>query len=90
LAIVRFTLPFSRIAGATQVKIEAATVGELCQRLIERYGPEMKVLLDDNGEVSRHVVFMVNRRNIHTLHYQGELLLDDNTEVLIMPHIIGG
>lgn len=90
MAIVRFTLPFSRIAGANQVKIEAATVAELCQQLIERYGPEMKVLLDENGQVSRHIVFMVNRRNIHTLNYEGELFLDKDTEVLIMPHIIGG
>jgi molybdopterin converting factor small subunit len=89
LAVVRFTSPFSQISGAKSVSLNADTLGELCRALIQRYGPGMSVLLDADGNVSRSVVVLVNRRNSYTLSGAATALQHDS-EVLIMPILIGG
>lgn len=89
MAVVRFTSPFSQISGEKSVSLEAGTLGELCRALIQRYGPGMSVLLDADGNVSRSVVVLVNRRNSYTLSGAATALRHDS-EVLIMPILIGG
>lgn len=89
MAVVRFISPFTKIVGVKQIKINAKNIGELCKQLIERFGSNMHILLDKEGEISKKVVILVNRRNVHTLAGI-DTPLDEDTEVLIMPYIIGG
>lgn len=89
MALVRFIHPFSKAAGNKNIRIEAGDVGELCRQLVRRFGHDMDMLLDEQGEVSKDIVVLVNRRNVHTLAGIGTPLEED-TEVLIMPYIIGG
>jgi len=89
LALVRFVSPFTDIAGKEKVHIKAENVGELCEILIEDFGPKMRVLLDEKGDVSKDIVILVDRRNVHTLR-GSRTALCENSEVLIMPHIMGG
>lgn len=89
MALVRFIHPFSKVTGKGSIEVEARDVGDLCRQLIERFGPGMEFLLDAKGEVSRELVILVNRRNVHTLA-GADTLLQRDTEVLIMPYITGG
>lgn len=89
MALVRFVSPFTDITGEEQVHIDAENVGELCEILIGKFGPKMRVLLDEKGDVSKDIVILADRRNVHTLRGSGTALRED-TEVLIMPHIMGG
>jgi len=89
LAIVRFTSPFSRITGEERTRMEASTLGELCQRLIGRYGQQMNILLDAQGDISPGIVILVDRVNAHALSGTATPLLD-TSEVLIMPVLAGG
>jgi len=89
LAVVRVTFPFTRIVKENCIRVEAQNLGQLCRELIKRYGGEMEMLLDDKGDLSQDIVILVNRRNAHTLS-GADTILEKDTEVLIMPYIIGG
>jgi adenylyltransferase/sulfurtransferase len=89
LALVKFIHPFSKITGGEFMEVEARNVGELCRKLIELFGPGVDFLLNQRGEISKELVILVDRRNIHTLA-GADTPLEKGTEVLIMPHIIGG
>lgn len=87
--MVRFTSPFSRISGQERVRMEADTLGDLCRQLVKRYGPEMDVLLDSEGKISRGIVVLVNRMNAYALS-GADTALKEDSEVLIMPILSGG
>ncbi|HZK71811.1 MAG TPA: MoaD/ThiS family protein [Clostridia bacterium] len=89
MARVRFIMPFTKLTGSKYINIEAADVRELCKKLIQRFGSEMNVLLDENDDLSRKMVILVNRRNAHTLD-GANTALDKNAEVIIMHYISGG
>lgn len=86
---VRFFSPFNRITGVNSAVIEADNVRQLCRKIIETYGPEMASLLDENGELSRKMVLMVNRRNAYTICGTDTELTED-MEIIIIPFISGG
>lgn len=89
MAVVRFTFPFTRIVKEDSIRIDVQNLRQLCTELIKRYGGEMEMLLDDKGDLSQDIVILVNRRNAHTLS-GADTVLEKDTEVLIMPYIIGG
>ena len=66
--------------------IEAGTIDQLCAELLEKYGPGMGFLFDENGEVSKKIVILVNRRGIHTLD-GGKTPIAHNDEIIIMPYL---
>ena len=88
MAVVRFTSPFISYCGATSIRMHADTLGDLCRDLIQRYS-RMDVLLDPQGGISRSIVVLVDRRNAHTLS-GAATVLEEETEVLIMPVMGGG
>ena len=88
MAVVRFTSPFISYCGAASIRMHADTLGELCRDLIRRCG-RMDVILDPQGDISRRIVVLVDRRNAHTLS-GAATVLEEDTEVLIMPVMGGG
>ncbi len=86
MAKVRFVLPYNKIAGVDEVNIDAKNCRELCEKLIEKYGTKMHFLLGENGDISQTIAVFCNNRNIYTL--QGpDTLLEEDAEVIIMPHL---
>lgn len=86
---IRFFAPYNRITGVNNATIEAGSVRELCNKLIEMYGPGMEGILDEKGELSRKMVLMVNRRNAYTICGTDSELTED-MEIIIIPFISGG
>jgi len=83
LALVNFVSPYHKITGTKQAEIEAESVRELCLAIIDKYGDEMKFLLDENNELSRKIVLFVNGRNAYTLK-GSDTSLNPDSKVHIM------
>jgi len=61
-------------------------VRELCAAIIAKYGDGMQFLLDENGDLSRKIVLLVNRKNAYIL--QGsDTPVDSETEIIIMAYL---
>ncbi|MBX6378401.1 MAG: MoaD family protein, partial [Clostridia bacterium] len=75
--------------GAAEVSVEASTVGELLQRLAERYPPVGERVLSATGEVADHVNIYVNDVEIRSLQGR-ETPLKDGDEVALIPAMAGG
>lgn len=89
MALIRFVWPFTQITGTKEVHVDADNVRQLCKKLIDIYGLDMEILLDENDELSSKIIILVNRRSAHTL--QGaDTIIEKENEVLIMPFISGG
>ncbi len=89
MAQVRFLSPFNRLTGADSLDIEQGTLGDLCRELARRFGGGLAGLVDEEGKLSGRVVILVDRRNAHSLR-GADTPLEPDTEVLIMPHYVGG
>ncbi len=89
MALVRFVSPFTKITNTKEVHVNANNIRELCKKLINIYGLDMKILLDEKDELSQKIIVLVNRRNAHTL--QGaDTTIENESEILIMPFLCGG
>ena len=86
MAYVKFVSPYHKITGVAEDHIDAYDVRALCLAIIAKYGAGMGFLLDEDRELSRKIVLLVNRKNAYIL--QGsETPLDADTEVVIMSYL---
>lgn len=90
---VRVVLP-SVMAGVTggerRTEVTASKLGEVIDRLVEKYGEPFRVkIYDSPGRLRRLLNFYVNGKNAH---YLGglEAELKDGDEVSILPAVSGG
>jgi len=84
--------PFRRLTGnRTRVEIEAGgrTVGEVLQRLTERYPGFNELLYDETRAIPAHINIYLNNREIHSLQGE-ETPVADGDEVAVIPAIAGG
>jgi len=86
MAYVKFVSPYHKITGVEEDCIDASDVRELCNAIIDKYGDEMSFLLDENGDLSRKLVALVNRKNAYILD-GSDTPLDTNTEVVFMTYL---
>lgn len=82
--------PFRRhTGGQARVQIEAATVGELLQRLAREYPDLADRILDGTGGVQAYLNVFVNEEEIRSL--QGlDTPLKGGEEVSLIPAMAGG
>ena len=87
---VRIPTPLRKLtAGADEVVLEGATIGELIDNL-EAAHPGMKErLCDENGEIRRFVNVYLNDEDVRFLEGRNTALKDSD-EVSIVPAIAGG
>lgn len=87
---VRIPAPLQKITQNKQeVEAEAGNIKELIVDL-EKQFPGMKGrLLDESGKIRRFINFYVNDEDIRFLK-QDETILEDGSEVSIIPAIAGG
>jgi len=87
---VRIPTPLRKLtAGADEVNIEGATIGDLIDNL-EAAHPGMKErLCDENGEIRRFVNVYLNDEDVRFLDGRNTALKDSD-EVSIVPAIAGG
>jgi len=87
---VRIPTPLRKLtAGADEVNLEGATIGDLIDNL-EAAHPGMKErLCDENGEIRRFVNVYLNDEDVRFLDGRNTTLKDSD-EVSIVPAIAGG
>ncbi|HXV64619.1 MAG TPA: molybdopterin-synthase adenylyltransferase MoeB [Vicinamibacteria bacterium] len=71
------------------VEVEGRNVGELLDRLIERYGELRKHLFDEAGQLRSFVNVYVNEEDVRSLS-RGDTRVEENDVVSIVPSIAGG
>lgn len=90
MVIVTFPTIIYRKIGEMQTEIQAKTLGEAINKLIEKYGVSFKkVIFDESGEVNRFINFYVYGKRITSLNILEEPLAnDDRVNILII--VTGG
>ncbi len=79
-----------KIIGKKQFTMEAESVEDLLDKLLEEYGKELRdELFDELGKIKSFYRIIVNGRNINLLNGFQTKLKDDDMFVL-MPAIAGG
>ena len=86
MATVKFVSPFHKITGTQIDNIDAADIRELCRAIISKYGEKMGFLLDENGDLSKKAVVLINRKNAFILEGSDTSLVPEN-EVIIMSYL---
>jgi molybdopterin converting factor small subunit len=85
MARVRLRAPLKELAGATDLQLAGATVGELLREL-ERAHPALAGwVLDERGRIREHVNVFVNGD-----HGREETPLAPDDRVHVLPAITGG
>jgi molybdopterin synthase sulfur carrier subunit len=89
VALPSALLPFA--GGRSQVKLDARcrTVGEALDALAARHAGVVERVLDEQGEVRRHVNVFVDGENVRFLDGLGTPLEEDST-IVIFPAVSGG
>ena len=89
MAHVKFVAPLTKFTEKETIHVEAKDVRELCKELIKRFNLDKSLLLDEEENLSKSIILMVNRRNAFTLK-GADTKVNDQTEVLIMQFFGGG
>jgi len=89
MALIRFLAPFNKITKVDSIQLDVKSIREMAGELVNIFGKEMDVILNKEGELSPGIVILVNRRNAHTLK-GADTVLQEDSEVIIVPYIYGG
>lgn len=81
---VHYVTPYSRITGKEFEVIPGKTLRDVLEQIQEKYDELDPVII--NGELSRRLVVLIDRRSALTLE-ELETKVNDSTEILIMKHL---
>ena len=79
----------SAVGGQKVLRVEGGTVGEILDRLDQEFPGVKKLLLDENGEIRRHINIYLNDEDIRFLQ-RLETPARDGDVVSILPALAGG
>ncbi|MBY8996407.1 MAG: MoaD/ThiS family protein [Candidatus Thorarchaeota archaeon] len=88
--LVKFFATVREVTGVKSIELEAETIGDLLQSLVQTYGNKFKdtVLNNDTGELKQFFSCMINGRRIELLDGYETVLKDDDAVALFPP--VGG
>jgi sulfur-carrier protein len=89
VATLHFTQNLRRHTACPDYTLAAATVAELLERYFAEYPGVRGYVLDDQGEVRKHVKVLVDGRNINDRTKQSDSL-DENSQVYVFQALSGG
>lgn len=76
-------------AGESEMKLEAGSVGELIQRLIQKYGTSLRdVMFDKGGKLRSYTLVYLNNTVLSPLDTTTKL--NDGDLILLIPPAAGG
>jgi len=78
-----------KVTGERETEVSAGTLGEVLDRLIEKYGePFREIVFEESGKINRYLNFYIKGRNISNPRNMETRMMDgDEVAILI---IIGG
>lgn len=87
---MRIPTPLRRYTrNASEVQVEARTLGEALEQLEQRYPGIRERLVDENGQLRRFVNIFVNDEDVRYLQ-ELDTPLKEGDEISIVPSIAGG
>jgi len=89
MASVHFTPNLTRHTECPTATLAAATVAELLARYFERWPNVRGFVLDDQGEVRKHVKVLVDGRNLRDRQRLTDAL-ETHSEVYVFQALSGG
>ena len=89
MASVHFTPNLARHTECPTATLSATTVAELLERYFERWPGVRGFVLDDQGEVRKHIKVLVDGRNLRDRHRLSDGLAE-NSEVYVFQALSGG
>jgi len=89
MASVHFTQNLARHTDCPAAELPAGTVAELLERYFERWPAVRGFVLDDQGEVRKHVKVLVDGRNLRDRRRLSDAL-DARSEVYVFQALSGG
>jgi sulfur-carrier protein len=89
MASVHFTPNLTRHTECPTETLPADTVAELLERYFARWPAVRSFVLDDQGEVRKHVKVLVDGRNLQDRHRLSDGLAE-NSEVYVFQALSGG
>jgi len=89
MASVHFTPNLTRHTECPTATLAAATVAELLARYFERWPNVRGFVLDDQGEVRKHVKVLVDGHNLRDRQHLTDAL-ETNSEVYVFQALSGG
>lgn len=90
--MVRILFPslIAKVTGEKETEVEAGTLGEAVDRLVERYGePFERAIFDRPGEINRYLRFYIKGRPVRQ-HYDLQTRLEEGDEIVLLIIISGG
>lgn len=89
MAQIHFTQNLTRHVDCPSQELDASTVAELLQRYFDARPDVRGFILDDQGQVRRHVKVIVDGRNLRDRSKQSDAL-NENSEVYVFQALSGG
>ncbi len=89
MASLHFTQNLARHTDCPSAELSAGTVAELLERYFERWPGVRGYVLDDQGEVRRHVKVLVDGRNIEDRRKLTDRI-NPESEVYVFQALSGG
>lgn len=89
MAQIHFTQNLTRHVDCPSQELDASTVAELLQRYFDTRPDVRGFILDDQGQVRRHVKVIVDGRNLRDRSKQSDAL-NKNSEVYVFQALSGG
>jgi len=86
---VKLFANFREVAGAREIRVDAADVEELLRKISSMYEGMKELIYDENGGVRDYVQIMVNGTHIRGLDGL-KTRLKENDVVAIFPPVSGG
>ncbi|MBK8905594.1 MAG: MoaD/ThiS family protein [Anaerolineaceae bacterium] len=90
---VNFFATLRQIVGQKTVEMDLpanVTVREFVEMVVTQYPPMRKELLDENGNLYRHVHVFVNGRDAPFLEHGMDTVIQPNDQLNIFPAVGGG
>jgi len=89
MAKVRFSSGLINCTNEKEVSISGKTVGEILEKLSDRYGDCFRDKIFENGKLRRFLNIYLNGEDIRFLK-ELETTVEDGDEILILPIVSGG
>jgi len=84
LASVKYGSPYHKITKTEYDKFDVDNVRALCRAIVLKYGDDMGFILDDNDELSRKLLVLLDGRNAYIVGGT-DAPINDDTRIVILP-----
>ena len=79
----------SQTDNLDEIEIEASTVGEALEKLVDKYPGLKERIFDQNGKLRRYVNIYLGDEDIRFLDFL-DSQIEENSEISLVPAIAGG